>query len=494
MTSRVRRLVLVMCWALLAVGGAAWLAQTRLTQLREAFETDARIVHRLLSQQSVQNDAILASLALLQPATDGTDAAQRLPSVYPRILRVLVRREGRPWPDTLQPALEAALLSSQQARGPALGHGDFGSGRYWLVQAGQPASFALQLDLRATVPWDEWPMDPAASPVRVLLAYDHQRVVLQPGRSLPHGWHYGFSKTLASPGQPFEVQATRDVGWGELPWLAMLAWATATAAAMAAWLAARRQRVARRRAEELLRLGQVARLNTLGELAAGMAHELNQPLTALLASTQATQRLLREEPPDLETAQTAMAQAVRQARRAADVIGRLRKLVERPDPSSAAPVSLQVAAQDALHLLAPELQRRAITTELHAEAGLPDALADPVALQQIIHNLLMNAAQALEHTPKAQRRIVLLMARHGAAQLLLSVRDHGPGIAVVDRERLFEPFYSTRMGGLGLGLPLCESLAQSMGGSLVLAPASATETNSGAEFLLTLPASESAPS
>lgn len=269
----------------------------------------------------------------------------------------------------------------------------------------------------------------------------------------------------------------------------MLAWALITAAAMAAWMAARKQREARRRAEELLRLGQVARLNTLGELSAGMAHELNQPLTALLASTQATQRLLREPSPDIATAQAAMEQAVQQARRASDVVGRLRKLVERPDHSSAAPVSLQAAVQDALHLLAPELQRRAIATELHAEAGLPRALADPVALQQIIHNLLMNAAQALENAPQAQRKIVLRLVRKsavGAAQLQLSVRDTGPGIATADREHVLEPFYSTRAGGLGLGLPLCESLAQSMGGSLVLAPAK--ETHGGAEFLLTLPA------
>ena len=89
--------------------------------------------------------------------------------------------------------------------------------------------------------------------------------------------------------------------------------------------------MARQRAEELLRLGQVARLNTLGELAAGMAHELNQPLTALLSSTQAAQRLLADDPPDLDTAQTAMARAVEQARRASTVVGRLRRLVERPD-------------------------------------------------------------------------------------------------------------------------------------------------------------------
>jgi C4-dicarboxylate-specific signal transduction histidine kinase len=91
-----------------------------------------------------------------------------------------------------------------------------------------------------------------------------------------------------------------------------------------------RQRAERSRAEELLRLGQVARLNTLGELAAGMAHELNQPLTAVLASTQAARRLLDDDPPELDTARQAMAQAVEQARRASDVVGRLRRASSGP--------------------------------------------------------------------------------------------------------------------------------------------------------------------
>ena len=111
----------------------------------------------------------------------------------------------------------------------------------------------------------------------------------------------------------------------------MALWALVVAAVLTVLRHGLRQRAARSRAEELLRLGQVARLNTLGELAAGMAHELNQPLTAVLANTQAARRLLDDDPPELATARSAMAQAVEQARRAADVVGRLRRVVERPD-------------------------------------------------------------------------------------------------------------------------------------------------------------------
>ena len=479
----------------MAASGAGWLGHARLQHLRSTFETDARIVHRLLSQKMVQNDAVMATLALLQPNLSGSAQAvsppspPRLPTVYPQILQVLQNNRSSAWPAAPGSTLAAAQAASQRSGHAALAGADLAAGRYWLMQAGLPASYALQLDLRATVPWADWPMDARSSPVRVALTYGGQSFSVQAGRSSVLGWHYGFEKTLASPSQPFGVSAQRDVGWGELPRLAMLAWSLGSAAALAAVRALWRQRVARQRAEELLRLGQVARPNTLGELAAGMAHELNQPLTALLANTQAAQRLLAEHPADLETARSAMAQAVAQARRASAVVGRLRRLVERPDlAGQMQPRSLPGAVHEALHLLDPELRRHAITPEVSADADLPAVQAEPVALQQIIHNLLMNALQALEQVAPAQRRLRLQLRRERDSQVLLAVRGHGHGVPTEARARLFEPFYSTRAGGLGLGLPLCESLAQALGGSLVLAAADGP----GAQFELRLPMANSA--
>ncbi|HEY0823022.1 MAG TPA: two-component sensor histidine kinase, partial [Ramlibacter sp.] len=261
-------------WLALTVLGCVALARAELQRLQDAFETDARIAHRLLSQRVVQHDAVLATLALLQPGA-GTDAAeQRLPALYPQILSVQRRDADASWAD---PALAAAEAQSRSARRAALADVDFAGGRYRLVLAGEPASFAAQFDLRQVVPWNEWQMAPQASPVRLALEHAGQRYLVQPG----HGsgpWSFGFRKHLASDSQPFDVVAQRTVGWAELPWSWMLGWATLVALAVAGWQWLRRQRAERQRAEELLRLGQVARLNTLGELAAGMAHELNQPL------------------------------------------------------------------------------------------------------------------------------------------------------------------------------------------------------------------------
>ena len=485
----------VLSGAAVSAAGAIVMARGAIEAQQALFETDARIVHRLLSQQTVQHDAILDTLALLQPGPDSAGATppeQRLPALYPHILAVQRRDRGATWPD---PALAEAESRSTQSRRAALAGLDLASGRYRLVLAAEPAAYALTIDLRGMVPWSEWPMKPQTSPVQVRLEHEGQRFELQAGDvallSAGGGWMFEFHKHLAAVSQPFDVVARQRMGWSRLPWGLMLGWTAAVAGVLALLSQWQRQRTARRRAEELLRLGQVARLNTLGELAAGMAHELNQPLTAVLANTQAAQRLLADDPPELDTARGAMSQAVAQARRAADVVGRLRTAVERPKhrPGARATdgvVNLAEALERALHLLDPECRRRGVTPTLQAPEAV-QVTADPVAVDQIVHNLLMNALQAMEAVEPSRRALALSVGVE-AVQGTLTVADRGPGIAAEALPRLFEPFFSTREGGLGLGLPLCETLAQGMGGSLT----GANRPDGGAVFTLRLPLSKGA--
>ena len=472
----------------LAVIGSAWLVQADLAARRDAFDTDARIVHRLLSQQAAQHDAVLATLSLLQPGAAVAPSAapeQRLPALYPQVLKVLRRGADEAWPA----ALAGAEAESAAARRPVLADPDLARGQYTLVQAGVPSSYAMRIDAGAAVPWADWPLA-RDGPVRVALVLGGKSWVLQPGRSDPGIWQLAADKRLASDSQPFTVRVTRAVQAGELPWGRLLLWciaAAATAAALAAW---QRQRDAARRAEELLRLGQVGRLNALGELAAGMAHELNQPLTAVLASTQAAQRLLDDpEGPDLATARQALTQSVQQARRAADVVARLRRLVQPADSSAAtAPVRLRDVVDGVLYLLSPQIGSQGVQTELLGLDDAPEVQADPVALEQIVHNLMLNALQALTAVPPDRRRLIL--AASGAGErVVLSVRDTGPGFPPGAMEHLFEPFFTTREGGLGLGLSLCESLAAGMGGTL----AARNHAEGGAELTLTRPRARAAP-
>lgn len=476
--SRRRRLPLLL-WLALTVAGAVILSRLELARLRDAFETDARIAHRLLSQRVVQHDAILATLALLQPAAGAAPAEQRLPALYPQILAVQRREADAAWND---PALAAAEAQSRALRRPVLADADLAAGRYRIVLAAQPASFAARIDLARVVPWNEWPADPRTSPARVVLAHAGQQFVVQPGRE-GAPWSFAFRKALAADSQPFEVVATRGVGWAELPWRWIVPWAIAMGVLLAAWQWLRRQQAERQRAEELLRLGQVARLNTLGELAAGLAHELNQPLAAVLASAQAARRLLDDEPPDTTTARDALRQAADQARRAADVLARLRRGLERPSATSTLqPVLLSEAARNALYLLEPEFARRQVAPRLEAAPGELAVQAEPVALEQIIHNLLTNALQALEQVPPGERSLALQVRQEGSRGTL-AVEDSGPGIPPEVLPRVFEPFFTTREHGLGLGLSLCESLAAGMGGDLSVLP----RAPRGAAFTLRLP-------
>ena len=448
---------------LAGLAAAALVATSALARLREAADTDARIVHRLLSQRAAQHDAVLATLDLLQPAQ-----AQRLPAVYPQVLAVLQRPPRQPWDD---PALREADDRARAAGHAVPARGDLGAGRVTLVQHGEPSSHALRIDLRAMVPWAEWPMGRDA-PARVELVSEAAGAfVLQPGAPAGGPWPWSFRKRLASPSQPFDVVVSRAFGPADLPWARMAGAVALVGAALGAAALARQQLAARRRAEDLLRLGQVARLNTLGELAAGIAHELNQPLTAVLASTQAARRLIEDGPEGAAQLGAALDQAVAQARRASEVLRRLRRSVERPDAGRhLQPVALEAVVADTLHLLAPEAARRGVAPEVRAPEPVR-VLGDPVAVQQIVHNLAMNALQALEQ-PEAQappRRLVMAVAAEGG-EGVLRVADTGPGLAPEVLPRLFEPFFTTRPGGLGLGLSLCEGLAQGMGGSLAAGP------------------------
>lgn len=470
--------------------GCALLVQQSLEQRRDDFETGARIAHRLLSQRAVEHEAVLVTLSLLRAMPDA-----RLTAVYPQLLQLRQRAAGETWPGP--PNVRAALEAAERTAGkPRLASTDMTAGRVWIVLAtpngagATDAAHALEVSLALMVPWGEWPFGTRpeamlASSTRAWLVHGDAAFALHadaaasaanPPRALRR---FAFDKLLAAESQPFMLHVEQDYRLVDLPWLALAVWLAVWTALLAGVVHMLRLRRARRRAEALLRLGQVSRLNALGEMAAGLAHELNQPLTAVLANTQAAMRLLDDDPPETDAARAAMTQAVAQARRAADVVTRLRRSIERPGGECVA-VDLAAVVRDIVHLLEPECRRRGVAVAVSGADAVPVA-ADPVALEQIVHNLVGNALNALEATPAPRLQLdVTRDPTTGHARL--SVRDNGPGVAAAVRDHLFEPFVSGRPGGLGLGLSLCDTLATEMGGSLHHRAASP-----GAEFILELP-------
>ncbi|WP_269758473.1 hypothetical protein [Variovorax sp. E3] len=188
-----------LAWLALTAVGAVWIARAELAQMHQDFETDVRIAHRLMSQQMVQYDAVLATLALLEPSTGADHPEQRLPSVYSSILRVQRRERDEPWPDAGPAGVTPAVLAAAEARSRGKQRADLASidlarGRYVLVIGATPFSYALDIDLAGSVPWRDWPMNPQVSPVRLSLQRDGQQLVLQPGRPATGGWHFGLTK------------------------------------------------------------------------------------------------------------------------------------------------------------------------------------------------------------------------------------------------------------------------------------------------------------
>jgi len=465
----------------IAVLGSGWLVHAEWMRLRDGFDVQARIIHRLLSQQMVQHEAVLSTLTLLPPAPD---AAIPLTAVYPHIRHVqLTAREELP---PLHAAAEPSTPAFTPSQPVQLKATDWATGQYTLTTEGPHAQVAMDIDLTQWSRPAEWPEPSADLPLAVDLALGRHLFALQPQVRPAWSWEWQASKAIASQHQPFTVHTRTHLTGAHLPWAQLGLWWLTTVALTWIGLTWQRQRHERQRAQALLKLDQVSRLGTLAEVGAGVAHEINQPLTAVLANAQTARRALKDSPPDIAMLGHALDQTVQQAKRAADVVTRLRRLLERPgERQPMRPTHLDSVARHVLDLMAPGLQRLQVTAQLNAPAAI-HVMADPVALEQIVHNLVQNALQSLEQVPASERQLTLTVGpnhHHG----MLTVTDTGTGIAPDLLPRLFEPFLTTRPHGLGLGLTLCETLASHMGGSL----RADHHVPRGALFQLTLPLSPS---
>jgi two-component system sensor kinase FixL len=245
----------------------------------------------------------------------------------------------------------------------------------------------------------------------------------------------------------------------------------------------------RRRAEDEARVLQerlthFSRLSTMGEMAAGLAHEINQPLSAIATYAQACQRLIRLPEPEIDDVVSALEQINAQALRAGEVIRRLRNFVKNREVKRE-PVNCARLLEDLRMLAETDARLHNIRLRLDCQEPLPTVYADPIQLQQVVLNLVRNAIDAMVDAPEDRREVVLMTREAVDGEVEVTVIDHGTGLAPEATEHLFNPFFTTKASGTGLGLAISRSIVRAHGGRLWHTP----NDDCGVRFHFTLPVS-----
>jgi two-component system, LuxR family, sensor kinase FixL len=217
--------------------------------------------------------------------------------------------------------------------------------------------------------------------------------------------------------------------------------------------------------QQRLEVAHLSRVAVLGELSGALAHELNQPLTAILANARAAQRLLRGTSPDLDELRSILEDIAEDDQRAGQVIERLRAFLRKGDMQPGR-LNLNEVVAEVLGLVHSDLIQRGVTVDARLAEVLPPVFADRVQLQQVLLNLLLNACDAMAAGRGDEKRVTIVTAETETGGVELSVADQGTGIPPDEMDRVFQPFVTTKPHGLGLGLAICRSIVTAHGGKL----------------------------
>jgi PAS domain S-box-containing protein len=243
----------------------------------------------------------------------------------------------------------------------------------------------------------------------------------------------------------------------------------------------------RRYREAQMELAHANRVATMGQLTASIAHEVAQPVAAALASAEVALRWLARSPADLEEVRQSLARIVKDGRRASDVIGRIRQLIKKAPPRKD---RLQVngTIREVIDLTRGEAVKNGVSVRMELAGSLPLVEADPVEMQQVILNLIINAVEAMKAVREGERELYISTRLAEPEGVLVAVQDSGPGLLPATLERAFDAFYTTKPGGLGMGLSICRSIIEAHQGRL----SAGANTPRGAIFEFSLPACSAA--
>jgi PAS domain S-box-containing protein len=215
-----------------------------------------------------------------------------------------------------------------------------------------------------------------------------------------------------------------------------------------------------------MELAHVTRVTTLGEMSASIAHEINQPLAAIVTNAEATLRLLSHDVPDIQDARAGIADVIKDAHRAGEVIRRIRDFSKKAHPQMMQQLDINEVVEEAVKLVRHEALRHGITIRFEFASGLPPVRGDRIQLQQVIVNLAVNGMEAMTSVQDCARVLIVRTQRDQSDRILVAVADAGVGVEPENLNRVFDAFHTTKPGGLGMGLAICRSIIEAHTGRL----------------------------
>lgn len=486
-------------WLMASILAAAAVMVVRYNDGLSELDDWARQTDVLLSEKLAQHDAHMTALSAIirmspnEPAESVQGLAQSVTAFYPRITDVATIRiekpdapviaygaQNGPFEAQPEPAAELPVLNKpgDTAVRPAANEHTYSI--YKLVDAGR--LLRLKINAAGLLGIDRIPPEYSVS------LFLGEALLFERAANAQSLFVATTQVSANNVGQPLKLSIGRSFSLRELlPPFAIAPLLAIVAAAI--WMVDRYRHASRERRrqeqraallEQETRLAHAGRVNALGEMASGIAHELAQPVAALLAQSQAARRAVVINRPDI-LEQTLDAN-VREAKRAGDILGRMRAYISGAD-ARIETVTLEDALAGSIRLIETDLAQRGVILETSLPGSQHEVAIDVISFQQVIHNLIRNAAEAMVGQPEPR---IWLTAAFQAGDAIITIRDNGPGMDTTLLDRIFDPFFTTKPDGMGLGLPLCARLVEKMDGTIE------ARNEAGACFMIRLPVREPA--
>jgi len=474
-------------WITLSSLFTVWRINDEIMEFNTDLSEKALSLHRLVSQRADQHDAHLTGLSALASTNQKplfgmmTSLSSTIQKFYPRITSIdlVTRSPNNPLEifSTRQSSLDN--LTIQQINKAALAATGplriIPKDGYYLLVKRSPNTDAARYGLSLTIDANallQNDLDFGANSAISLLT-PKGASILRIGDASSDGFfpqELKFRQVLGSQSQPLVLEIRKIVTpAGLFPWASSLTFTLFLGFVLFAvntyWKQLRHAKLAEKRAllrENEARIAQASRINSLGEMASGIAHELTQPLTAILSQSQAGERIAKLKPEETEKIVSVLNAISQQATRAGNILERLRKWSTK-STKGLEQVDLNKVAQDINDLMMADLKEKGIRLKLSLSSTAPIILADAVQIEQVVFNLARNGVEAME---RIQNGCLEIDTRMNDGWTVITISDNGTGIPADIRPNLYDPFFTTKTNGMGLGLSLCEGIVERFGGIL----------------------------